>query len=55
MELQDVIRGLRDAEATRVETPRQHVTALRLNPIRSAQDGVRAAIVKEFRSLEPAE
>lgn len=35
--------------------PRQHVTVLHLHPIKSAQDAVRAAIVREFRSLEPAE
>ena len=37
------------------DKPRQHVTVLHLHPIRSAQDAVRAAIVQEFRSLEPAE
>jgi len=37
------------------ERPRHHVTVLHLHPIRSAQDAVRAAIVQEFRSLEPAE
>jgi hypothetical protein len=35
--------------------PRRHVTVLHLHPIRSARDAVRAAIVQEFRSLEPAE
>jgi hypothetical protein len=35
--------------------PRHHVTVLHLHPIKSAQDAVRAAIVQEFRSLEPAE
>lgn len=35
--------------------PRQHVTVLHSRPIKSAQDAVRAAIVREFRSLEPAE
>jgi hypothetical protein len=34
---------------------RQHVTVLHLHPVKSAQDAVRAAIVREFRSLEPAE
>ena len=34
---------------------KHHVTVLHLHPIKSAQDAVRAAIVKEFRSLEPAE
>lgn len=37
------------------ERPRQHVTVLHLHPVKSAQDAVRAAIVQEFRSLEPAE
>jgi len=35
--------------------PRRHVTVLHLHPIKSAQDAVRAAIVQEFRNLEPAE
>jgi len=35
--------------------PRCHVTVLHLHPIKSAQDAVRAAIVQEFRNLEPAE
>jgi len=33
--------------------PRRHVTVLHLHPINSARDAVRAAIVEEFRSLEP--
>jgi hypothetical protein len=37
------------------ENPRRHVTVLQLHPIKSARDAVRAAIVQEFRSLEPAE
>lgn len=37
------------------EHPRRHVTVLHLHPIRSAQDAVKAAIVQEFRNLEPAE
>ena len=37
------------------KNPRRHVTVLHLHPIRSAQDAVRAAIVQEFKSLEPAE
>jgi hypothetical protein len=37
------------------ERARHHVTVLHLHPIKSAQDAVRAAIVQEFRSLEPAE
>jgi len=35
--------------------PRRHVTVLHLHPIKSARDAVRAAIVQEFRNLEPAE
>jgi hypothetical protein len=35
--------------------PRHHVTVLHLHPIKSAEDAVRAAIVQEFRSLEPTE
>src|SRR6476469_8114374 len=35
--------------------PRRHVTVLHLHPIQSARDAVRAAIVQEFKSLEPAE
>jgi aminoglycoside phosphotransferase (APT) family kinase protein len=37
------------------EKPRRHVTVLHLYPIQSARDAVKAAIVQEFRSLEPAE
>jgi hypothetical protein len=37
------------------ENPRRHVTVLHSHPIKSAQDAVRAAIVQEFRSLEPTE
>lgn len=37
------------------ERPRRHVTVLHLHPIKSAQDAVRAAIVQEFKSLEPEE
>jgi hypothetical protein len=37
------------------EHPRHHVTVLHLHPIKSAQDAVRAAIVQEFRSLDPEE
>jgi len=37
------------------KNPRRHVTVLHLHPIKSARDAVRAAIVQEFRSLEPAE
>ena len=37
------------------ENPRRHVTVLHLHPIKTARDAVRAAIVQEFRSLEPAE
>lgn len=32
-----------------------HVTVLRAHPIKSAEDAVRAAIVQEFRNLEPAD
>jgi hypothetical protein len=34
---------------------KNHVTVLQIHPIVSAQDAVRAAIIQEFRSLEPAE
>jgi hypothetical protein len=37
------------------ENPRRHVTVLHSHPIKSAEDAVRAAIVQEFRSLEPTE
>lgn len=36
------------------EHPRRHVTVLHSHPIQSARDAVRAAIVQEVRSLEPA-
>ena len=35
--------------------PRRHVMVLHLHPIKSARDAVRAAIVQEFRNLEPTE
>lgn len=35
--------------------PRRHVTVLHIHPIQSARDAVRAAIVQEFRSLEPTD
>ncbi len=35
--------------------PKRHVTVLHIHPIQSARDAVRAVIVQEFRSLEPAE
>jgi len=35
--------------------PRRHVTVLHVEPITSAAAAVRAAIVQEFRSLEPTE
>jgi hypothetical protein len=35
--------------------PKRHVTVLHLHPIKSAADAVKAAIVQEFRSLEPEE
>ena len=34
--------------------PRRHVTILHSHPIESARQAVQAAIVQEFRSLEPA-
>jgi hypothetical protein len=37
------------------EHPRRHVAVLHSHPIKSAQDAVKAAIVQEFRNLEPAE
>lgn len=37
------------------KNPRRHFTVLHLYPIKSARDAVRAAIVQEFRGLEPAE
>jgi|ERR1035437_8590422 hypothetical protein len=37
------------------KNPRRHVTVLHSHPIKSAEDAVRAAIVQEFRSLEPTE
>lgn len=35
--------------------PRRHVTVLHIAPVTSAAAAVKAAIVKEFRKLEPAE
>ena len=35
--------------------PRRHVTVLHTHLIKSAEDAVRAAIVQEFRTLEPTE
>ena len=37
------------------KNPRRHVTVLHSHPIKSAEDAVRAAIIQEFRSLEPTE
>jgi hypothetical protein len=37
------------------DNPRRHVTVLHSHPIKSAQDAVKAAIIQEFRSLEPTE
>jgi hypothetical protein len=37
------------------DKPRRHVTVLHGHPITSARDAVRAAIVQEFRNLEPTE
>ncbi len=34
---------------------KRHVTVLHLHPIKSAQDAVKAAIIQEFKSLEPEE
>lgn len=36
------------------ENPRRHVTVLHSHPVTSAVLAVRAAIVQEFRNLEPA-
>jgi hypothetical protein len=36
------------------ESPRRHVTVLHTGPITSAVDAVRAAIVQEFKRLDPA-
>lgn len=35
--------------------PRRHVTVLHLEPVTSAVQAVRAAIVQDFRGMEPAE
>ena len=35
--------------------PKRHVTVLHIGPVTSAAAAVRAAIVQEFRSLEPSE
>jgi len=37
------------------ENPKHHVTVLHLGPVTSAVHAVRAAIIQEFRSLEPTE
>lgn len=37
------------------DNPKHHVTVLHLGPVTSAVHAVRAAIVQEFRSLEPTE
>jgi hypothetical protein len=37
------------------KNPRRHVTVLHTAPILSAEAAVKAAIVQEFRSLEPTE
>ena len=34
-------------------SPPRHITILHLHPIKSAQDAVNAAIIREFRNLEP--
>jgi hypothetical protein len=36
------------------DAPRRHVTVLHSHPIESARQAVQAAIVQEFRNLEPA-
>jgi hypothetical protein len=36
-------------------SPRRHITVLHAHPVKSAQDAVRAAIVREFRSLDAEE
>jgi hypothetical protein len=35
--------------------PKRHITVLHSHPIKSAEDAVKAAIIQEFRNLEPAE
>jgi hypothetical protein len=35
--------------------PKRHITVLHSHPIKSAHDAVKAAIIQEFRNLEPAE
>jgi hypothetical protein len=35
--------------------PKRHVTVLHIGPVTSAVEAVRAAIVQEFRNLEPTE
>jgi hypothetical protein len=37
------------------EKPKRHVTVLHIGPVTSAVEAVRAAIVQEFRSLEPSQ
>ena len=37
------------------EHPRRHVTVLHIHPVTSAAAAVKAAIVQEFRSVEPTE
>jgi len=37
------------------KNPRRHVTVLHIAPVLSAEAAVKAAIVQEFRSLEPTE
>ena len=34
-------------------SPLRHITILHLHPIKSAQDAVNAAIIRDFRNLEP--
>ena len=42
-------------ETDNPKKPRRHITVLHIAPITSAEVAVRAAIVQEFRSLEPTE
>lgn len=42
-----------NAWAHETDGPKRHVTVLQVGPITSAVEAVRAAIIQEFRSLEP--
>ena len=37
------------------DNPRRHITVLHVGPVNSAVSAVRAAIVQEYRNIEPAE